>query len=191
MIIYEDEVYDYEKKLVKSNWFYKTQMFSVMGNNEISEIISGKLSELYDEKNDLKTRVFWLRWDNRKIVEWFSEERQEELKKVINWLQFEIKQRDPVTRTEQVDIQTLKDQIDITELIEYITWETIRNTRVLHKCFLPSHDDKTSSFKIYENTNSWYCQWCRRWGDQISFLEHYYWINNKEAVKKFISLMKK
>jgi hypothetical protein len=40
-------------------------------------------------------------------------------------------------------------------------------TRWIAKCPLPDHDDRTPSFVVYTETNSWYCHGCHRGGDVV------------------------
>ena len=179
-----------QNEIIKSSHYYATQILSVMTNNDIWEIVVWKISELNNEKNTLAKEIFWLRWDSRKLMELFSLDRQKEIEKIIKYFQFQLKQRDPFQKTNKISIEELKQKIDIVSLIEILTWEWIESTRRLMKCPLRWHNDNTASFKIYENTDSFYCQGCHRWWDTINFIEYFYWISRKEAIKKFISLTK-
>lgn len=179
-----------EKDYIKSNNHRRVQMLSMMTDSEISEIIVDKNKELKEEISECKKEIIPFRWDSRKILELLSEDRQEIIKKLIKNLQFQLKIRDPLYSSDDVSIEELKTKIDIVSLIESLTWEQIRYTRKLIKCPLKWHDDSTPSFKIYENTDSFYCPGCRRGGDHIHFIEYYYWIDRREAIKKFKLLTK-
>jgi len=52
----------------------------------------------------------------------------------------------------------------------------------------PFHKEKTWSFRIYKNTNSFYCFWCHKWGDIVKFISLYENITTKEAFKKLVNL---
>lgn len=174
----------------KTNNFYQQEVLKMMTDSEVAEIIVNKYKELTMIKEQLKQEIRPHRWDNREILILLSKDREDEVEKVIKFLKFQLKIRDPLSTTENISIDELKSKIDIVSLIENVTWEQIRYTRKLIKCPLKWHDDSTASFKIYENTDSFYCPGCRRWGDQINFIEYYYWIGRKEAVKKFKLLIK-
>lgn len=55
----------------------------------------------------------------------------------------------------------------------------------------PLHKDKTPSFKIYEDTNSFYCFGCHKWGNAINFVAEKEWWSTKEAFKKIVNLYSK
>jgi DNA primase len=83
-------------------------------------------------------------------------------------------------------LERAKANIDIINLIEYMTWKKVTTLRN-NKCFLPDHKDKTGSCKVYKNTNSFYCWWCHRWWDIVNFVEYYTWCTRLDAIKKIIN----
>ena len=46
----------------------------------------------------------------------------------------------------------------------------------------PLHDDKSPSFHVYPNTNSWYCFGCKRGGDTIAFIRLRYGLSFRDAM---------
>jgi len=52
----------------------------------------------------------------------------------------------------------------------------------------PFHKEKTGSFRIYKNTNSFYCFWCHKGWDIVKFISLYEKITSKEAFKKAVNL---
>lgn len=62
------------------------------------------------------------------------------------------------------------------------------NLRRNIRCILPSHRDKSASFRIYENNNSFYCFWCHKWWNIVNFISEMEWIDTKEAYKKLLNL---
>ena len=46
----------------------------------------------------------------------------------------------------------------------------------------PFHTEKTGSFTIYPETNSWYCYGCTEGGDNISFIQQYHSVTFREAI---------
>lgn len=55
-------------------------------------------------------------------------------------------------------------------------------------CRCPLHKEKSWSFRIYKNTNSFYCFWCHKWWNIINFISEIENISNNEAFKKIISM---
>lgn len=186
-LFYNELQKEYNPKTIT---FYQQEILKNMTDSEIAEIIVDKNREIKELKRELKIEIKPYRWDNREILILLSKDREEEIEKIIKYLKFQLKLRDPLSTTESISIDELKSKIDIISLIETLTWVQVKYTRRLMRCPLKWHDDSTASFKIYENTDSFYCQGCRRWGDQINFIEHYYWIDIKEAIKKFKLLIK-
>lgn len=181
---------DIEKEYIKSNNYRRTHILYEMTDSDIGEIIVDKNRELNNEIIGYKKEVVHFRWDSRKILELLSQDRQEEIRKLIKNLQFQLKIRDPLYSSEDISIEEMKSKIDIVSLIENITWESIRYARKLIKCPLKGHEDSTPSFKIYEHTDSFYCPWCIRGWDHINFIEYYYWIDRRQAIKQFKLLVK-
>jgi len=56
------------------------------------------------------------------------------------------------------------------------------------RCPFPDHRDKSASFKVYENNNSFYCYWCHRWGNILNLIAEIEGITTKEAYKKLLNL---
>jgi len=56
------------------------------------------------------------------------------------------------------------------------------------RCIFPDHRDLSSSFKIYENTNSFCCFWCWRKWNAVNFLSEIEGITTKEAFLKLKNL---
>ena len=61
-----------------------------------------------------------------------------------------------------------------------------QNLRRNIKC--PLHKEKTWSFKIYKNSNSWFCFGCHKWGNAINFVAEIENISSKEAFIKLANL---
>jgi hypothetical protein len=79
-------------------------------------------------------------------------------------------------------------KIDVNEVsIETVIWMYIKLPSNLRRNICcPLHKDNTASFKIYKDTNSFYCFGCRRWWNAINFISYMEWISTKDAYKKFI-----
>jgi hypothetical protein len=147
-----------------------------MTNSEIAEIIIWKQKEL----NKIPKELEW--WQVNLEIE------RDILKWVIHRLNFELRQRDPDTKTENTKelLDQKKREISITNLIQTITWKDLTKLRSNIQCPLPTHKDKTGSFHIYENSNSFKCFWCQQWWSWIDFIKEYYNISLNQAIKRFL-----
>lgn len=81
-----------------------------------------------------------------------------------------------------IDINSILIEDVLSMYIDLTKWRIIKNI----KC--PLHIEKTASFKIYKNTNSWYCFWCKKWGNAVDFISEMEDISKREAFKKLIIL---
>jgi len=81
----------------------------------------------------------------------------------------------------------VREKIDDINLYEYIeaVWP-IKFRLNACQCHLHGHKDKTASFHVYPQTNSFYCFWCARWWSLVDFIMH----NNNIEVKEAISFIK-
>jgi len=81
-------------------------------------------------------------------------------------------------------------RIDINWIsIKEVLWMYMKlpnNLRRNIKC--PLHNEKTGSFRIYENSNSWYCYWCNKWWNVVTFISEIEKVSSKEAFKKLCNL---
>lgn len=85
------------------------------------------------------------------------------------------------THNNYIDFKT----IPIREVIsKYVPLYNDPNRNI--RCPFPDHDDKSPSFKIYHNTNSFYCFWCGKWWNTANFIAEIENITFKEAIKKLI-----
>lgn len=55
-------------------------------------------------------------------------------------------------------------------------------------CRCPLHKESSWSFRIYKNTNSFYCFWCHKWWNIINFISEIENISINEAFKKILKL---
>lgn len=77
--------------------------------------------------------------------------------------------------------------ISIKQIISMYT-KIPNNLRRNIRCILPNHRDKSASFRIYENNNSFYCFWCHKWWNIVNLISEIEWITTKEAYKKLLNL---
>jgi DNA primase len=81
-------------------------------------------------------------------------------------------------------------KININDIpIIQVIWKYIKLPANLYrniKC--PLHNEKTWSFKIYKDTNSFYCFGCWKGWNAINFISEIENIDTKEAYKRFIDL---
>lgn len=74
----------------------------------------------------------------------------------------------------------IKEQITMTEVAEY--YGLSLNHAGFCRC--PFHSEKTPSFKVYAETNSFYCFGCGKGGDAIAFVMKMFKLGNISAAKK-------
>ena len=78
-------------------------------------------------------------------------------------------------------LEQLRDRIDIEELIgEYVD---LKRAGRLTKGLCPFHSEKTPSFVVYPDTQSYYCFGCTKGGDAITFIRDIENLDYIEAVK--------
>lgn len=73
-----------------------------------------------------------------------------------------------------------KEDLPIREVIERETGQQFNRAG---KMCCPLHSEKTPSFTIYPETNSWYCFGCGTGGDAIAFIEKYRNLNYVDSCK--------
>lgn len=170
-------------------------------NNVNSEVISSMTSSdimeiIIDKQQELNKYIEQQKWDRRlyktpEDIEFrdskYKTKEEKELRSLIQRLKWEISCRNnEYWQEKQVDLSMLRNKIPILDVIgscisltNYRHWDNI-------KCPLPDHKEKTGSFHIYEQTNTWKCFGCQKWWSQIDFLMYFYNIPLWEAIKLFI-----
>ncbi len=85
------------------------------------------------------------------------------------------------TRLTDQFLEQLRDRIDIEDLIgEYVD---LKHAGRLTKGLCPFHNEKTPSFVVYPDTQSYYCFGCTKGGDAITFIRDIENLDYIEAVK--------
>jgi hypothetical protein len=82
------------------------------------------------------------------------------------------------------ELEHLKHSNPIEELHAFEKIITTSPNRL--KALCPFHEEKTPSFTIYTNTNSYFCYGCNAGGDVIAFLMKLHGIEFKEAIKYLV-----
>lgn len=79
------------------------------------------------------------------------------------------------------DIQTIKDRIDVVQLIsEYIP---LKKAGVNWKACCPFHGEKTPSFMVNQERQFWHCFGCQKGGDIFTFIQEMEGLEFPEALK--------
>jgi len=79
-----------------------------------------------------------------------------------------------------IDIQALKDRVEMIVVLEFYLGQVNRRGRWLIKCPLPNHKDSTPSFMIYRD--GYKCFGCWKGWDIISFVQEMNQCNFREAL---------
>ena len=74
---------------------------------------------------------------------------------------------------------TIKETLKIADVLTFYGVVLNRN-----KALCPLHNEKSPSFTIYPNTNSWHCFGCGAGGSVIDFVMALYGLNALDAAKK-------
>jgi len=181
------------EKYYKTPWSIKQDLLSTMSDSDIAIIIWEKRKEWWRIEWEKKLSMKWLRWDNRKIIELLFLDDQEKINKLTKGLQYLLKSRSttPWKGYTAEDLQRAKDSISIFDIIEVTAWVKVHSAFRLIKCPFPAHRDKTPSMKIYKNTNTFFCQWCKKWGTQVDFIMNMSRCDLATAIMQFLQFYKK
>lgn len=157
---------------------YIQELLSWMTNSEIAEMIIWKRKELklYPAENE------WYKVDIVNNINLIT--------LLINRLNFEIRQRDPDTKTENTKefLDQKKREVSIVDVIQSVTGKHIDQSLSRNiKCPLPWHNDKTGSFHIYPHSNTFKCFGCQRWGSQVDFIKEMNQCSIWQAIKLFLT----
>lgn len=172
---------------------YMQEILNTMSNSDIMNIILDKKKELKDLTKD----IWNIDIDKLKLlvnptnIEWkqiFAIDRINIFKKIIHRLEFELRQRDPDTKTNNTKdlLDKKKIEVNIVTIISVLTWKQINKTNINISCPLPNHKDDWPSFHIYEKTNSWKCFGCQKGWSWIDFIKEFKQISLSQAIKEFL-----
>lgn len=192
---------------------YIQEILQSMTNSEIMQIILDKRKELKlfptnipediprkEQYYDFINR-FWKQefpnitiipfTDFMRIFDKTENEKKKEIELCINRLNFELRQRDPDTKTNNTKehLDQKKREISIVDVIQQVTWKHLDQSLSRNiPCMLPWHNDKTWSLHIYQHTNTFKCFWCQRWGSQVDFIREMKQCSVGEAIRIFLSI---
>lgn len=84
------------------------------------------------------------------------------------------------------DIEEFKQKVGTRIIEKYVKPE--RRYQTYWQGLCPFHADHNPSFTVYEDTNSWYCFGCQKYGDVINFIQEYEKLDFIQAIKKIEEL---
>lgn len=149
--------------------------------NELIEVIKSKLILIKRKSKDKNTLMFWREWVKAcEGQQLFEIDNQIARLKQLQWLS---KPRTTINEgnghlTEEVIQQALQKPIE--SLLERD--RTIRRSGRNLSCLCPLHEEKTPSFFIYPETNSFWCFGCSVGGNAINLVRLLHDYSFKDAV---------
>lgn len=151
---------------------------------------SKKKKYIRQEIQELEYQLNW--WQiqygkSRKQDEWFIEDQLDELQNKLTKLQKQLHYLSSPTTKNDIPIEELKKIPIETVLPQGLIKEYSQNNRTKYKC--PLHNEKTASFVIYKDTNSFHCFGCGKGGSIIDLVMYLEKIPLAEAIKKLKSLV--
>ncbi len=79
-------------------------------------------------------------------------------------------------------VEEIREKVNIVDVVGQVV--SLKRTGINHKGLCPFHNEKTPSFVVSEQRQSFICFCCGAHGDVISFVEKYYGLSFLEAVEK-------
>ncbi len=197
-----EEISNVKKQYLEKNtpyWIERTLIDS-MSNDELYDFLVPLESEYTALKTEIETIYHEIIWNSKKLEEiskyflykvvelkvWWNrfDEIKNTLERVNTLIYSKVSHNSNTYSEKRIDIK----DIPIATVIGKYTklpWNLNRNMR----CCFPSHKDKSASFRLYTNTNSFYCFGCLKWWNVLNFISEMENITTKEAYKKLLSLV--
>jgi hypothetical protein len=186
-----------EKYLSKQTKYnIEKELFSTMEKNDLKIFISDEFLEykILSMLIDNKFKLLKLIYENLSELESYYLEnyffifdsrwiKLRKLEKILSTFDLEIKRRNFMKKK----TYWYKKPIDINSIpIVSIIWKYTKLPSSISRnirCPFNDHRDNSASFRIYKNTNSYYCYWCHKWGNILNFIADMENISTKEAYK--------
>lgn len=93
----------------------------------------------------------------------------------------------PAMRRGRYDINLVKDRIDLNALAIRYGADFRRHGRYsMSKCILPTHQDRTPSFVVYEDTQHFHCYGCGAHGDALTLIALFHGWDAKREFRRVI-----
>lgn len=192
---------DLEREYMKKNTPYliEEQLLNSLSKGELKSLIELVKDEYLREKLPYEYQL-----GRKKLKEWYEELNQ--ISKYFievfeyyfsGWEEIALTKKflERITRFYNLNYEVdtrFRKQIDIQSIpIREVVSMYMRlpdNLRRNIRCPFPNHNDSSASFRIYEDTNSFYCFGCQNWWWIVNFIAEIENIEQKEAFKKIIKL---
>ncbi len=78
-------------------------------------------------------------------------------------------------------VEKIKEKLNIVDVVS--SYVTLKKAGIHHKGLCPFHNERTPSFTVSAERNSYYCFGCGAKGDIFSFIQEYEGVDFKEALK--------
>ena len=162
-------------------------------NEAAGSIFIGKLKECYKKQRELN--------DYQEFHElWIKDHEGTARNKTIAFLRMEVMKLDQeaLDKEKKKWKELLRQHLGVKETVVYesddltevksvpiqdlVSLDKVHETGGKIVAICPFHAEKTGSFTIYPDTNSWYCYGCTEGGDNISFIQQYHSVGFREAI---------
>lgn len=177
--------------------------WDILSDEDIRSMIFQKRKEL---EYPIQSEEIWYEWEPfeqffaarfemeesevKEIMAWFWEKKQNDpIRNCIRKLEYELRNRmNPERKNTKEDLERKKAEIQIREVVaHYVQLPNRARPWSLIPCPFPDHQDKTSSFMIYDKTNTCKCFGCHKWWSAIDFIMHFEGCSLRDAIQKFLN----
>lgn len=163
----------FDKMIASKKEFKKEAVASDEGQEMIREKLleySGKMTELNNKLNDIKFNSASCSDAEDWFYEWWIEDLVDDIKKLKSTMyRFKLMLKhddmDQINLNKEWDLEAIKKEVLIIEIMDRSP-EQKNDTYDLYRC--PIHNERTPSFRVYKDQNSWYCYGaCQKGGSVI------------------------
>lgn len=126
----------------------------------------------------------WFYWETLKVMIGDDLGKMNDNIQILKRLEYISKNKGKKGRRDRESFREIVEQIRNTSIIDVVsTLVQLKKVGKKYVSLCPLHKERSPSFYIYPESNSFYCFGCNRGGDLIKFVELYFGYDFKQAVK--------